>query len=299
MLLGAFVADALSLGVHWVYNTRVIDKKFGRVDGYLDPLTSYHTGKKAGDLTHYGDQMLVLLDSLQETSGFELSVFVQNWRRFFDTYTGYFDGATKDTLQNLSEEKDNHSCGSASDDLAGASRISPICYVSARDVEKLAQTVRVQTAFTHNNPLVIDAAEFFGRTTAKVLAGAGPLKAVETVLGENFMGTELESLVQDGLDSQTVDTRQAIADFGQMCSAEAAIPGTMHLIARYENDFERALIENVMAGGDSAARDMPAGMILGAHIGLDAIPERWLKGLTSYQQIIKILDVLDDASAGE
>jgi hypothetical protein len=26
---GAFAADALSLGVHWVYNTGVIDKKFG------------------------------------------------------------------------------------------------------------------------------------------------------------------------------------------------------------------------------------------------------------------------------
>jgi ADP-ribosylglycohydrolase len=43
---GSFIADALALGVHWVYNTRVIDKKFGRVDGYQDPLTSYHKGKK-------------------------------------------------------------------------------------------------------------------------------------------------------------------------------------------------------------------------------------------------------------
>ena len=31
-VVGAFVADALSLGVHWVYNTDVIDKKFGRVE---------------------------------------------------------------------------------------------------------------------------------------------------------------------------------------------------------------------------------------------------------------------------
>ena len=63
-VVGAFVADALSLGVHWVYNTGVIDKKFGRVDRYYDPLTSYHKGKRAGDFTHYGDQMLVLLESL-------------------------------------------------------------------------------------------------------------------------------------------------------------------------------------------------------------------------------------------
>ena len=63
-VIGAFVADALSLGVHWVYNTGVIDKKLGRVEHYYDPLTSYHKGKKAGDFTHYGDQMLVLLESV-------------------------------------------------------------------------------------------------------------------------------------------------------------------------------------------------------------------------------------------
>jgi len=34
-VLGSFIADALALGVHWVYNTRVIDKKFGRIDGYF------------------------------------------------------------------------------------------------------------------------------------------------------------------------------------------------------------------------------------------------------------------------
>ena len=62
-VIGAFVADALSLGVHWVYNTDVIDKKLGRVEHYYDPMTSYHTGKKAGDFTHYGDQMMVLLES--------------------------------------------------------------------------------------------------------------------------------------------------------------------------------------------------------------------------------------------
>ena len=77
MILGSFVADALSLGVHWVYNTNVIDKKFGRVDRYLDPLTSFHKGKKAGEQTHYGDQMLVLMESVETDSGFDLENFAR------------------------------------------------------------------------------------------------------------------------------------------------------------------------------------------------------------------------------
>ncbi|MFO7715971.1 ADP-ribosylglycohydrolase family protein, partial [Desulfosarcina sp.] len=75
MVLGSFTADALALGAHWVYNTRVIDKKFGVVEQYQDPLTSYHTGKRKGDFTHYGDQMLVLLTSVESCAGFDLDHF--------------------------------------------------------------------------------------------------------------------------------------------------------------------------------------------------------------------------------
>lgn len=289
MILGSFVADALSLGVHWVYNTKVIDKKFGRVDSYLDPLTSFHRGKKAGEQTHYGDQMRVLMESLKEDSGFELENFARRWNRFFDTYTGYFDRATKETRQHLVEGRSVKACGSVSDDLAGASRVAPLFQWYDHDVEHLVHSARAQTAFTHNHGDVVDAAEFFVRTAVRVLDGAAPLKAVEAVKAHHFKESAIAALVDEGIDSREMDTRQVIADFGQMCSVEAALPGTVHLIARYENDFEAALVENVMAGGDSAARGMLAAMILGAHHGLEAIPGRWLEGLTAKNHIDTLL----------
>jgi len=289
MILGSFVADALSLGVHWVYNTNVIDRKFGRVDRYHDPLTSYHKGKKAGEQTHYGDQMLVLMESVEADSGFDLNQFAERWRRFFETYSGYFDHATKDTLQHLAEGRDVQTCGSDSDDLAGASRIAPLCRVYAGDKERLIQAVRQQTSFTHNNSLVVEAAEIFARTTASVLDGAAPLEAIDEVVSRHFKGSTVASLVEDGLDSAEIDTRQAVADFGQMCSVGAALPGTIHLLARYQNDFEAAMIENVMAGGDSSARGMPAAMILGAHLGMETIPGSWLDGLASRERVEQFL----------
>jgi ADP-ribosylglycohydrolase len=67
----------------------------------------------------------------------------------------------------------------------------------------------------------------------------------------------------------------------------------VHLIARYENDLEPALIENVMAGGDSAARGMAVGMVLGAHLGRDAIPERWLSEMKTTGRIEALLQEID------
>ena len=93
----------------------------------------------------------------------------------------------------------------------------------------------------------------------------------------------------EGLDSRAMDTRQTIADFGQACSVEVALPGVVHIIARYTDDFEGALVENIMAGGDSAARGIPAAMILGAHHGLEAIPGKWLDGLASRERVEQFL----------
>ncbi len=60
MVLASFAADALALGVHWIYNTNVIDKKWGRVEDYIKPQRpTFHPTKELGEFTHYGDQTLV------------------------------------------------------------------------------------------------------------------------------------------------------------------------------------------------------------------------------------------------
>lgn len=78
-----------------------------------------------------------------------------------------------------------------------------------------------------------------------------------------------------------------------MCEIEAAFPCVIHLIAKYEDNLKAALVENVMAGGDSAGRGLTVGMVLGAHLGLAAIPSEWLSGLKAYRQILGFLEQID------
>jgi len=290
MVFASFAADALALGVHWIYNTNVIDKKFGRVETYLKPeRPTYHPTKARGEFTHYGDQTMILLESVSTCAGFDLDDFSQRWQSLFDNYNGYFDNATKRTLENLKSGKLPSAAGSDSDDLAGASRIAPLLYVYREDLEKLTASAGAQTAFTHNNSLVIESAKFFATVTYHVLQGASPVSAIALVKRDEFNSGPFSDWIAAGLGSVGKETRQAILDFGQMCETAAAFPGVIHLIAKYENDLKQALIENAMAGGDSAGRGLIVGMVLGAYLGMDAIPQKWLTDMKAYRQIADLL----------
>ncbi len=296
MVMGAFIGDALALGAHWVYNTHVIVKKFGVLDHYAAPLASYHTGKIAGDFTHYGDQTMVLLESVAANDGFTGEHFAKQWRALFQSYGGYFDKATKTTLEKMADQNDLLNSGSSSDDLAGAARIAPVVFALHANVGALDRAVREQTAITHNQALVIESAAFFAQAAVAVLSGRSPVASIESILATGKGSPELTDLVRRGIDSRHQGTAEVISAFGQHCSVQAALPGTIHLICAYENDFKKALVENVMAGGDSSARGMLAGMVLGAHCGMRAIPARWIDELQEGRRIEQLLDNLGASS---
>ena len=294
MLLASFVADSLALGPHWIYDTDTIDQNFGRVEHLAQPgPQSFHSTKSKGEFTHYGDQMLILMSSVATHADFDLEWFYRTWRTTMEDYTGYLDHATKDTLANIAAGKNAAEAGSTSSDLGGASRIAPLVYLYRENTPKLVSSVREQTAMTHNHPAVVQSAAYFALVAASVLQGSKPVNAVTDIAKEMPLDSELQSALKAGLESSDLETRQAIKKFGQMCDVKAAFPSVIHLISKYEDDLSRGLIENVMAGGDSAARGMLAGLILGAHHGPTIIPRDWLSDLKAYPQIKELLDQMD------
>ncbi|MCP4341917.1 MAG: ADP-ribosylglycohydrolase family protein [Desulfobulbaceae bacterium] len=83
---------------------------------------------------------------------------------------------------------------------------------------------------------------------------------------------ELELRLRKCLKLTPPYTRQQVKEFGQMCTTNAALPGAIYAVLKNENSLEEALIETVMAGGDSSARAMAVGMPLGAYHDRDKIP---------------------------
>lgn len=294
LLFGSFVGDALSLGVHWVYNTRAIDKKIGTVEEFIDPIVKkFHPNRKKGEFTHYGDQTILLLENIARAGHFSGESFFIDWLNFMSSYDGYMDHATKDTLARYTEHHDRETAASSSDELGGAARIAPLIYTYANEPDLCVRYAEEQTQLTHNNREPIESAQFFSRAVIEVLRGSPPRNAIKKAGKDLSSDSPLQPLLTAALESIGKDTRDTIGAFGQACHTKMAFPATIHLILSYENDFRTALIQNVQAGGDSATRGLLTGMVLGAHLGMESIPDSWLHDLKSKDRIVSLADTID------
>jgi ADP-ribosylglycohydrolase len=294
LVLASFAADSLALGVHWIYDIQKIASAFGRVDQLLDPSpNSYHSSKSKGEFTHYGDQAMVLLRSVSETKGFSLEDFSKQWQHLFKDYNGYIDQATRMTLTNFKLGSSPHDAGSGSLDFSAAVRIAPLVFSYQNDLDSLVQSAKSQAAMTHNNPQVIEAAEFFARVTWQVLKGDEPVGALMEIAEKQYKNGQINRWVMDGYNSREKESVSAIVAFGQSCNVNDAFPGAVHLICKYQDNLQEALVQAVMAGGDSSARGMAVGMVLGAFLGTSAIPENWLSDLKQRQTIENCLNLLE------
>ena len=290
IVLYSLIGDALSLGPHWVYNQDEIAERAGRITGYLDPLSEYHPGKKAGDFTHYGDQASVLLESIAELNQFDLEDFAQIWMEFWEGEgeQSYKDGATKTTLQNLKDGKPTKDCASNSHDLAGAARMAPLFLLDWDSDDQLVAAVREQTRFTHNHAEVIEAGEFFCRVALEVAKGATVPEALLTLANrswESLPETWLE-IAKSGKVSNE-DPLAAAKEYGLTCHVVHAFGVCCDFLLRFPDDPVTALQTNAEAGGDSAARGLILGMIYGAFPEPKPLPKEWIEQLSVELEIVE------------
>lgn len=290
MVMAAFAADALALGAHWIYDPGRIEALFGRVETFEKPHSeSFHTNRDKGEFTHYGDQMQVLLESIAEKDGFDLQDFSGRWRALFADYDGYVDNATRQTLAGYESGKSAETAGSTSDDLAGAARIAPLVYFYRNDPELLAKNAVAQTRMTHTDDATIESAAYFARVAQAVLAGDSPTAAMRSVAEAHFDISPVSAWLQKGLATVGRNSIEVVNNFGASCHTGEMFPGVVHLIATFENDLKEALVQCVMAGGDSAARGALVGMVLGAHLGMESVPGNWIQEMKASEKIEALL----------
>jgi len=291
-LWGAFYGDAYALGAHWLYDTHQISKSEFDTKRFNDPLSDYHPGKKAGDFTHYGDQMLWLLETIANDENFTIQSFSTAWRAKMSDYSGYVDGASKHTFEALKEGKSSLGCGSSSHDLSVVGRMMPLVYAYHNDMDKMMEYVKLHTVFTHMTKELVESAAYFNELIMAVSMGADLKRSIEEIA--LAYSETLQNWVALGVSKAETESIEAIRSLGQSCSVEGGFAAVIYLLVRF-SDFQEAMEANVLAGGDSAARGMLVGAVLGAVGGMEVLPFNYnaMNDADLIAQYIEIIDATD------
>ncbi len=270
LVLSSLVADSYCLGTHWIYDENQLINNDINWEELNAPMAIWHKGKSAGDFTHYGDQNYWLYEFLKDKNCFDEKEFLDFWFEKMKTYTGYIDGASRNTILNI--ENGVVPSGANSHDLSIVGRVVPLLKVS-KTKEEFLQNVGKFVKLTHNSKEALQSADFFANLLLLVLENNEIEKSILEL--KNSYDSFFQEMIEKGINSKNSDTFETIRTFGPACDINSGFSGVIHLLCKYDN-LKDMLVANSKAGGDTSARAMIASVIFLANKQISEIPKNWL-----------------------
>ena len=288
MLFGAVTADAASMGFHWLYDQDRIraicpsqpefhapnPSDYDGVPGYYA-----HPNRTAGDLSHYGEQAMVMLRSLSDT-GYTRAAYQSEFASYFGyggAYVGYIDRPTRQTLDNIARMEDDDTGYPGADDtqLPALSKLPALvaAHHSAADFDAIVEdAVRV----TNNN----DKAVAYGVLIARLLRDVLQTGKLPDARGL-IKGTPIEDVIAPALARLDETTEAVTKDIGLSCQLDFAVPSIFHNLSRPAS-FAEHIRTNIYTKDNNYNHTIILGTVLGALHGIGGgtgIPEAWIDRL--------------------
>jgi ADP-ribosylglycohydrolase len=180
---------------------------------------------------------------------------------------------------------DSKGCG-------GVMRVAPIGLFNTKHKLSIEETDLVAAeaaALTHGHALGYIPAAGLAHIVRRTAQDNMPLekavndmiKTVGKLFAESSEINTFTSLMNSAVSLSKSDTSDidAVNQLGEGWVAEEALAVAIFCALKYSDDFESALVASVNHNGDSDSTGAITGNILGAHLGLSAIPEKYLNGL--------------------
>lgn len=310
-IVGALVADAAALGLHWLYDQDRVRELGGLEPEFTETTASdfegfpayfAHAKKRVGDFSQYGEQAMVMLQSLAANSGaYQRADYQDRFSAVFGyggDYVGYIDRPTRATLDNLARAdaqalaNTRHYFGADDEQLPAVAKLPPLIALDP-DATELGSRVESAVRVTNHNDLAVEAGRCYQALLQQALASRdlpAACKAVLDASGTTFRPL-LESM-QTRLDEPSVDV---IRDIGMSCQLVYGLPGAVHILLTSDSYAQAARL-NILAGGDSCGRAMVIGAVAGAVYGFDkkaGIPQAWIDRLNRKSELDALLSSVE------
>lgn len=188
------------------------------------------------------------------------------------------------------EEPLNNSKG-----CGGVMRTAPIGLVFKK--EEAFKLGCESAAITHGHPSGYLSAGALSYVIAAIIEGVNIETAVELALEECKKypsNQECSTLIEKAITLAKSDTPeiQAIESLGEGWVGEEALAISIYCALKYQDDFEKAVITAVNHNGDSDSTGAITGNIFGAYLGIDGIPENWVREVELSEELTQLADDL-------
>jgi ADP-ribosylglycohydrolase len=311
---GMFIADALAMPVHWYYDRGALRRDYGHVTDYVKPRNPhpdsilwrsayepvnekgeilhdqaqywgqrgihYHQFLEAGDNTLNVSLCRLVMESLNETGGYDADDYLKRYIAFMTTPGSHRDTYVEEYHRHFftqyAQGASPRRCGVQEKHIGGLIGLVPLVVFFQEDPDRARSAALEHLSLTHLGQRMEIAAELFVDVLLRVLAGEG----LKQVLLEKIQAQE-SPLVGHPFREWLKDADDAVVGgrFSTACYVEDSVPSVLYLALKYHDDPERGLIVNTNLGGDNVHRGAVLGALLGAENGVERFPETWVRGL--------------------
>jgi len=285
-LVGLAVGDALGMPAEGL-SPEEVARRFGRIDDLVDGWLP------AGSTTDDTAQALMLAESLVERGRFDPEDVMSRLLAWYRSDPPDMGIHTRRVLSLVAagrpwpaavEEAERqgapYTAGNGS-----LMRCAPIALRYCRDINLLLEASHESSRLTHPHPLARYACAFFNVLLSRLLQGYGKTEALSYAMEAMAHAPyELLERMEDvpGLGEGAVPTSGFVLD-----TLQCAVWAWWH-----HEDFAQALVKVVNMGGDADTNAAVAGALMGAHLGLEVIPQRWRERVAQVPRCLELAEKL-------
>ncbi len=255
----------------------------------------YHQGMQAGDNTLNALCARVLLRSLTANGHYDATDFLRQYIRFMtepdqhnDTYAESYH---RDFFANYAIGVTPENCagveGHDTASMGGLVSLPLVIMATLRDRDLAATNAAAltQQRLTHRASLLERHTLELSKLLFEIFHDANSDTKQLACAAASKLGFPAAQVIQTVRKNKSSDFEVIGGMLSPACYIDQSFPSVLYLAARYHDDFESALIANTNVGGDNCHRGAVLGAILGATVGICAIPKRWINGLTTHDAL--------------
>ncbi len=231
----------------------------------------------------------------------------------------------------VSEKRPWGACAGDADTTEGAERAIAIAAFFALQPKKMAEAACSNIILTQRDPAIVAMSVAFNAVLSQLISGVSltpqmgarlmaqvssgilpfhqvtqghlhPPQGAEKIQAGQFSSPD--ALLTAGYAALAAADPDIIIEpawkvslvYGMPCAVYHQLPAAYYLASRFREDYESAVLHAINGGGQNMSRAMLTGALVGAQVGLEGIPHRFITGLRDSQKYLALASEMEQCA---